>query len=804
MNLTLSQCLILKIFKKCILRCSFRYVILVAFITNSCFAQNGNLKLSDLTAHQKNSKVYLHFDRDNYAPGDTAWFKAYLVEGGNTKWRSKNFYLEVYTGDGHMRQRITAPIFESTASGSIILPDTGGLKGVYCRAYTAQLLKETAGNGYITRIPVMYTGTHQATQDSTVANPHFLPEGGDWINGLPSLVAFSFTDNNDIPVNIKGVVKCDDKVLVNFETSHDGMGNMTMLPEAGKDYIAEWKTADGLNHSVRLPERKSRGVAMHVNDLKDGKKFFVYRTKTVEENNKNLVIIATIDGNQVYEAKISLSESEAVNGVIPLKGLPTGIMEIKLLNADRVPIAARLTFVNNFNYKFDVDTQFVAVDKRKRTLNKIRLFVSDTIRSNISVSVSDYSSSGHFSRNGDIISSLLLTGDLRGKIINPYYYFSEGGDKANELDLVMLTHGWRKYNWADSVEKQKISSLVDHNYLTISGNVNAAAKSRDGFSGLNMNVIVQAADSSSVLVPVKTDKSGAFFKDGLIFYGDAKLYFRLPEKSIETDLHSAVLNNGLIDSAQTLRKELRDEQFQLIGDNRNVSAIPVVHRTHNNVKALKEVKITAKAITENQKVDETYTLGIFSGGISKNFNIGNDKKALNFVSLFQYLLGKIPGLEISNPVSLTPSASWRGRVSFFLNNQKSSASDIRNIGMEEFDYVKVYDPAAGGIFGAYAGVIAVYTKKGKGYNFNNQDNKYNTLRGYSPPIAFYSPEYATAVNLGVPDVRKTLYWNPNIIFDKRAKEYIIQFYNNDLAEKFKLVLEGINSEGKLAHIEKVF
>lgn len=795
-----------KISQKYMVRCILKCIALITLINHPCFAQVADSKIPDVTAHQKTSRVYLHFDRDNYAPGDTVWFKAYIVEGGNGKAVSKNFYLEVYTGERHMQQRLTAPIFESTASGSIILPTNSDSNNVYCRAYTVDLLKETAGNGFVKRIGITHDSPEN-TRDSTVINSHFLPEGGDWIDGLPSLVAFSFTDNNDMPVNVTGVIKYDDKELVNFETKHDGMGSMTMIPEAGKDYIAEWKTADGVLHRTMLPQRKAQGVAIHVNDVKDGKKFFVYRTKSVEENNKNLVIKATIDGESIYEAKINLAQNEAANGVIPLKGLPTGIMEIKLLNADRLPIAGRLTFVNNMNYKFDVDTQFIAIDKGKRGLNKIRLSVKDSLRSNISVSVSDYNWCNHFSWSDNIISSLLLTGDLRGKIINPYYYFSSSDEKVSgELDLLMLTHGWRKYDWVDTVQKQKINSLIDHNYLTIHGMINARAKSPNGLSEVNMNVIVQAADSGSVLVPIKMDRSGAFFKDGLIFYGDAKLYFRLSDKSIQAALYRVPLSNGLIDSVQYLNYKPQNEQSQLADSNRNLSVIPVEYRSHGNVKALKEVKITAKAITENQKVDETYTSGLFSGGISRNFNIGNDKKALNFVSLFQYFLGKIPGLEISNAMSLNPIVEWRNNtpVTFFLNNQRSSAYDIRNISMAEFAYVKVYDPAMGGIFGAYGGVIAVYTKKGKGYDFNNRDDQYVTLRGYTPVMTFYSLQYATVVNLEVPDTRKTLYWNPNIIFDGKTKEYIIQFYNNDLAEKFKLVLEGLNSNGKLTHIEKVF
>jgi len=806
MLLNLSPYQFFKTGQKHKLYCWLVFMVMAVFFTHSCFAQDGDLKIQEFNDRQKFSKIYIHFDRDNYAPGDTVWFKAYLVQAGNSREAAKNFYFEIYTADGHMQKRVTAPVYESTASGSVILPDTKSLKDLYCRAYTLDFLKETRGSGYIKRIAIAQVDAPKNVLDSNAILARFLPEGGDWINGLPSLIAFSFTDRNDMPVNVTGVVKCENKVVTDFGTQHDGLGSMTMIPEANKDYIAEWKTADGLNHRTELPQRKPQGVVIHVNDVKDGKKFFIYRTKLVDENSKKLSLIVTIDGYLIYDAKIDLSQNEAMNGVIPVKNLPTGIMEIKLLNAARVPIAQRLTFVNNMNYKFDVDTQFIAIDKRKRGLNKIRLSIKDTLRSNISVSISDYSWSDPSNRNGDIISSLLLTEDLRGKIINPGYYFSNSSDKVSgELDLIMLTHGWRKYEWPDTVYKRKISSFGDHNYLTIDGKLNVAAKSTKGFSESSVNAIIQAADSSSVLVPLKTEKSGAFFKDGLIFYGDAKLYFRTQNKSIQADLFKIPINNGLIDSIQPSNYILKDELPAAPVIGKKLPAIAVEYMLKGNVKTLKEVEIKAKAVAESEKVDEMYTSGIFSGGISKNFYIGNDKKVEIFVSLFQYLLGKIPGLEISNAISLNPTVEWQNiPVTFFLNNQKSSAYDVRSIGMAEFDYVKIYDPSMGGIFGAYGGVIAVYTKKGKGYDFDSQDNKYTSLRGYSPVMIFYSPQYATGVNPANPDYRKTLYWNPNIIFDKKSKEFMIKFYNNDLAESFKLVIEGVNSNGKLTHVEKIF
>ena len=54
-----------------------------------------------------------------------------------------------------------------------------------------------------------------------------------------------------------------------------------------------------------------------------------------------------------------------------------------------------------------------------------------------------------------------------------------------------------------------------------------------------------------------------------------------------------------------------------------------------------------------------------------------------------------------------------------------------------------------------------------------------------------------------PDLRSTLYWNPNIFLDKTNSKIKIEYYNNDVSKKLLLTIEGFNAAGKLIHIEKI-
>ena len=175
--------------------------------------------------------------------------------------------------------------------------------------------------------------------------------------------------------------------------------------------------------------------------------------------------------------------------------------------------------------------------------------------------------------------------------------------------------------------------------------------------------------------------------------------------------------------------------------------------------------------------------------------------------MFQYLQGKVAGLQITSTGANT-QLSWRGGTpAIYLNEMQSDVSQVANINMSDVGYIKVISPgSAGAISNSGSGVIAVYLRKGGDVVNSPEDSKLGQvrLRGYSAIKEFYHPDYSTAGSEGFyDDLRATLYWNPMIVLDKSKKRFRFQFYNNDATSRFRLVMEGINNDGKLVHVEKV-
>ena len=103
------------------------------------------------------------------------------------------------------------------------------------------------------------------------------------------------------------------------------------------------------------------------------------------------------------------------------------------------------------------------------------------------------------------------------------------------------------------------------------------------------------------------------------------------------------------------------------------------------------------------------------------------------------------------------------------------------------------------------GAIAIYLRKGAdmpstpGSGLSN-----NSVTGYTPIKQFYVPDYAI-INPedDKQDNRTTLFWAPEIITEPGSNKATITFYNNDVTNAFRVIIEGMTKDGKLTHFEKV-
>jgi len=106
------------------------------------------------------------------------------------------------------------------------------------------------------------------------------------------------------------------------------------------------------------------------------------------------------------------------------------------------------------------------------------------------------------------------------------------------------------------------------------------------------------------------------------------------------------------------------------------------------------------------------------------------------------------------------------------------------------------------------GAIVITTKKGYSpiKELPNYNIKKVTPLGYQKPAEFYSPRYETPEqrNNLQPDLRTTIYWNPNVNISPLG-EAIFDFYTADASTTYTMIIEGITIDGTIIqNIKKIF
>jgi hypothetical protein len=799
----------------------FRSFLLLSLISLSGFFVYGQ-KIDSMMAvyadRYPQEKVYVQFDKNVYSPGETIWYKAYLLAGTDPSNISSNFYAEFSDAKGVIVQRRTAPISESASSGNYDIPVNFKGDHFHFRAYTNWMLNFDTAFLFEKDIKII-----QTSRDSSVVPDRradilqFFPEGGDLIAGLENNVAFKATDRYGTPVPVKGSIKdASGKVVLEFESAHDGMGKFLLIPEKNDVFSAVWKDSKGNELAVDLPQIRAEGLALRV--INGGKKVIFSLARTAgSQINSALTVMAHMNQHLVYKANVKLQDILVSSGSIPVEQLPTGVLQITVFNSNLKPVAERVIFVNNHEYNFESSIEISKKTLTKRGYNSIQINVPDTLRSNLSVSITDFESDGKKIYDDNIISSFLLSSELKGRIFNPYYYFQDNADSTRQnLDLVMLTHGWRRFNW-DMLAAGKTPNIKfpEKDHLAIQVDVLGLDPSRIP-SGETMNVILRKKDSSVQILQVPKLPGAKFGLSGLIFFDTAKALYQFNNNKNIASQAAILFTNGLFNGYKYAKPIFVSDNSWSASDsgllrrNRFVMEEIVKNKEFLNkkVQTLASVTVTGRPKTLQQKLDEEYTSGLFSGGDAYFFNVIGDPTAIGFVDVLTYLKGRVPGLTVQTDQTGGGYLTWRGsRTDLFLDEMQVTANTMRTMPMVNVAMIKVFRPGTiSAIGGGAGGSVAVYSRKGKDKivdpNIKGLDQA--TIVGYSPVKQFFSPDYSVKSDLDdISDVRTTLYWNPNVLLDKTNPNMTINFFNNDVTRKFRVVLEGMNEDGKITRVEKI-
>lgn len=234
---------------------------------------------------------------------------------------------------------------------------------------------------------------------------------------------------------------------------------------------------------------------------------------------------------------------------------------------------------------------------------------------------------------------------------------------------------------------------------------------------------------------------------------------------------------------------------------------------------MENVIIKTKKLSPADSLTRLYATDIFQ---NSDQTLAMDKT--NYVNIWQYLQRNVAGLSIgknefgqttayfSRYMNLDPFATEQimvdgdetTNIRFFLNEVPVSKDVIETLDPSDLSVIKIYKGNTASILGAPRGAIAIYTEKGKpAADWRSKGFSSFRKEGYSITREFYNKDYDLLHSeTGVSDIRPTLFWNPRIKTDASGK-LTIQFYNDDITRSFRIIMNGIDADGKLLYLEKV-
>ena len=432
-------------------------------------------------------KVYLHIDNTCYFIGDTIWYKAYVVRADDLTYTdmSRLLYVELVSPDGLVTERQTVIISDDGyGDGNFALPDSL-YSGYYeLRAYTRWMMNfdvtlhhyniddaekfysrqmardffRQYGTIYSRVVPVYEAPEEEGDylQKYIVKRPKqrldaelkpklnvgFYPEGGHLIAGTECTVAFDVTNELGRQIDIEGRVGD-----LPVKTEDMGRGRCTIKVPVDSRLKAHFNYLDR-DWDFDLPKIEQRGCALHLTQTDETVSAAIQLVGMPSTSQYGAAVLCR--GKLVwFQAVNTDTQGKTILKINP-SHLPTGVNNLVIFDDEGRRLADRLFFVNHHDY----DGAKVTVTGQKEEyepFEKMSLtFQAPNDVSNISIAVRDNADEEYTYDTGNILTDMLLSGELKGFVAYPDYYFeADDAQHRSALDLLMMVQGWRRYDFEE-------------------------------------------------------------------------------------------------------------------------------------------------------------------------------------------------------------------------------------------------------------------------------------------------------------------------------------------------------------------
>lgn len=766
---------------------------------DAAIATETNRRLAQYLDTVPQEKIFLHLNKPYYSNREIIHYKGYLVDALThlPRTQSKVIYVELINPAGEVLVSQQLHLAKGL-EGSIPL-DKGYKPGQYqVRAYTEYMRNFDAGFFYQQVVgifdpflPAVSTTSSDSIEivEAEVVQEvppalsiDFFPEGGDLVNGLRSKVCFKVRDQQGKAVNID-IQLLDDlqQELLKTTTLHQGIGVFSLKPEAGRRY---WVKTHHHGEDLRfaLPAAKVNGYVMKINNNREDR-LYIELAASRQLSLEGAFLLGHVRG-QTFCLVDDLLAEEAV--VLDKTKLPEGLAHFTLFNAQGVPVAERLVFNANPQSEPALAIKQPYSHFFPRQKVELQLALRADQFADLSATVVDQGIVKYDHNIPNSKSWLLLNADLAGQLPNASYYLEEPMG-LRQLDLMLMTYGWRRFKWADLEHLPSLAHQAEQGF-SVQGYTTKKDKEEER---IRADVMLSSLSDEFYADKITTDPSGNFS------------FINLPQLD-STDF----IIQGQIYNPKRSNKELkmtgkRQVDFHFVEREKPrvvelPPADPILPNQAWNDYAISEMQRDSLRNTDWVIDLEEVTVRENRGTDLRVFDVFNindmdwirpERPAFSLLSILK------PGTRFRRDISTgvlsyflhTPRGYVQVPLRFVVDGIVVSADVFQMLTADLINYISINPP-----------VISVYTRRNGPRSWQTRflDGILNfTHPTYHQAREFYQPSYGESRSAqDKADLRTAIHWEPQIQFNGEGKA-VLSFYTADTPSTYEVRIEGVQLDG---------
>ena len=601
----------------------------------------------------------------------------------------------------------------------------------------------------------------------------FLPESGNLLAGVENTVGFKAVNEYGNAADVEGAVyNQNDELITYFTSYHLGMGKFNFTPKKDETYYAKLILPRGIDKKINLPKVDTNTCIIQI--------------KSINNINVNYEVVSNFPQKTyvLIENRGEVVATEALEGTTKLtthtlrlstKSLPIGMSRITVIDESYHALAQRLVFLNQ-DKQLDIAIEtnkdkYLPREKVKATIT-VKDHRGNPVQGNFAMSVVDENLLQVANdKQANILSHILLQSDLKGQIEEPNFYFEKASandriDRRAALDLLMMTQGWRRYEWSN-IRTAPTNVYQKKERKVIAGQVidNDDVK----------NIIVNIEGSTTF---TKTDYQGRFTLEDVDLYTPKVLVFR----NLSQGKERKVTINRYKDDLKLYFYPVKGK-IQEVGTNEPIPFAAIMIEGHNlgtttDFDGYFDLAFLIQKAKELDLTNPTFRVS-FVGYAPYRFTLEDLENT--YEETFNILLEQ--NVEVLESVVIAAPSRMRNRDINIMNKE----------GRRESKKAQNNTPITKG---------KVSIDKFSIINENKEvletktESPFSNTVYYYKPRPFISPDYSSKKPKQRTDFQSTIYWNGNIQTDKKGMAEV-EFSNVDAITTYRISVSGFGQQGAI-------